>query len=160
MRIALEVAKCRYGKIQGNTWVDESFWCVFVPIPDGLRLINSETGLPMARIYCNRDMAGPLASALKNLVERGLAGEVETFDGCLMVRDVRGCPGSLSAHAYALAIDLDAKQNPLGGPVAFSPAFVKCFTDAGFDWGGDFKRKDPMHFSFAWEGRDQTGTPQ
>lgn len=160
MRISLPAAKQRYGQIKGTTWLDESYWCVFIPIPDGIKLINSVTGLPMARIYCNRDMAAALTLALENVVERGLAGDVETFDGCLMVRDVRGEPGALSAHAYALAIDLNAKENPLGGPVAFSREFVKCFTDAGFDWGGDFKRKDGMHLSFCWEGSDTAGTPQ
>lgn len=160
MRISLPAAKGRYGQIKGTTWLDESYWCVFIPIPDGIKLINSATSLPMARIYCNRDMAAALSKAFENVLERGLAGEVEMFDGCLMVRCVRGEPEQLSTHAYALAIDLNAKANPLGGPVTFSRDFVKCFTDAGFDWGGDFKRVDPMHFSMAWEGPSMEAHPQ
>lgn len=160
MRITLESAKKRYGQIVGTVWPDESIWCSFVTIPQGIRLVNSSSGIPMGRIYCNRDMASALVRALEKAVASGCANEIETFDGCLMVRDVRGEPGALSAHAYALAIDLNAKSNPLGGPIAFSPTLVKCFTDEGFDWGGSFKRKDGMHFSFCWEGKNLSENPQ
>jgi hypothetical protein len=34
-------------------------------------------------------------------------------------------------------------------PSKLSPGFVKCFTDNGFEWGGTWKRKDPMHFQLA-----------
>lgn len=160
MRISLESAKIRYGKIEGGEWADESIWCCFAVIPQGINLINSASGMRMSRVYCNRDMIAPLERAFEKAVERGFAHEIESFDGCLMIRDVRGDPGALSAHAYALAIDLNAKANPLGGPVAFSKELVKCFTDSGFDWGGYFKRKDGMHFSFCWEGPSTDGHPQ
>lgn len=160
MRITLEAAKKRYGEIESGIWPDEAVWCSFATIPQGVEINNSMTGAAMTRVYCNRDMITPLEQALANVVSRGLASELRTFDGCLMVRDVRGKPGQLSAHAYALAIDLNAKSNPLGGPVEFSKELVKCFTDAGFDWGGDFKRVDAMHFSFCWEGKDLSENPQ
>ena len=30
-----------------------------------------------------------------------------------------------------------------------SPQLVKCFTDANFDWGGNWKTPDGMHFQLA-----------
>jgi hypothetical protein len=52
----------------------------------------------------------------------------------------------LSTHAWALAIDVNAFENGLGKKPKLSAAFVKCFTDAGFVWGGTFARLDGMHF--------------
>lgn len=160
MRITLEAAKARYGPIVNQKWADEALWCGFVPLPEGISLVNSATNEPMTRIYCNRDMAAALTRALETVVERNLARELQFFDGCLMIRDVRGVPGALSAHAYALALDFNAHENPLGGPVKFSPAFLACFKDAGFDLGAEFHRVDGMHVSFCWEGHDTAGTPQ
>jgi hypothetical protein len=46
-----------------------------------------------------------------------------------------------------LAIDVIAFENGLGKEPKLSPGFVKCFTDAGFEWGGTWKsRPDGMHF--------------
>lgn len=113
--------------------------------------INTATGSPTRRIYCNTDVHKPLLEALEQVKERGLLHELKTFDGCFNIRRVRGSD-LVSTHAYGLAIDLNAKENPLGGHVSLSPEFVKCWTDAGWDWGGRFKRRDGMHFSYGWEG--------
>jgi hypothetical protein len=151
MRISLENACALYGGIVDGVWTRERDWCVFVPIPEGISLINRATGKLMTRIYCNKDMAAPLEAALHAVVAGGLAHELRYFDGCLMVRDVRGQPGKLSTHAYALAIDFNALEMPLGSGARFSKAFVACFMKHGFAYGGDFRRRDGMHFSFAWE---------
>jgi hypothetical protein len=55
----------------------------------------------------------------------------------------------MSLHSWGLAVDLNAFENGLGKEPKLSPGFVKCFTDAGFDWGGTWKRKDGMHFELA-----------
>lgn len=151
MRMTLEEAQKRYGPIYGQIWYDEADWGCFIPVPDRIMLVNTVTQFIMRRVYCNRDMAPALEAALLAIVAGSLQRELETFDGCKMVRDVRGEPGKPSTHSYALAIDLNAHKNPLGGKSTWSEAFVKCFTDQGFAWGGNFHRRDPMHFSFAWE---------
>lgn len=146
-----EYCRTRYGAIKDGLWENERLWCTLVLVPPEIRAvaINSITGQPFSKVYCNRDMARPLVRAFKNLVESGCFRELKTFDGCYAVRDVRGMPGHESAHAWALAVDFNAKENPLGGPVAFSPEFVKCFVKEGFTWGGNFHRVDGQHFSFA-----------
>lgn len=148
-------AVARYGRIHlaPPAWPDECKWMRMFRIPDDIAVlwINSATGDPTRRIYCNKDVHEPLNEALNNLRRRGLLHELDTFDGCFNIRRVRGSD-LVSTHAYGLAIDLNAKENPLGGHVSLSPEFVKCWTDAGWDWGGRFKRRDGMHFSYGWEG--------
>lgn len=116
--------------------------------------INVTTGWGMAtyRIYCNRDLVEPLRRALDNVRQAGLIKELKTFDECFSIRTTNHHLGHFSAHAYGLAIDINAAENPIGEPPRLSPAFVKCWTDAGFDWGGNFETPAGMHFSYAWEG--------
>jgi len=119
-----------------------------------------------AKIFCNKDLVAPLGAAFENLIQTNCITEVCTFDGCFNVRPIRGYEDEynsavtrgdleeavkfLSLHAWAIAVDFNAFENQLGTKGKFSPEFVKCFTDAGFDWGGHFRsRLDPMHFQLA-----------
>lgn len=98
------------------------------------------------KIYCNRDMVQPLLDALKNIKERGLEDQIKTYDGCFNIRNKRGST-TWSMHAWGLAVDINATWNKMGTKGTMTPEFVKCFTDAGFDWGGNWStRTDPMHF--------------
>lgn len=149
MLIDLAGAKSRYGIISDQgIWARQGVWCTSYIIPDGINLINS-LGSRQKHIYCNLDIVRPLDNALKNALNRGISAELKTFDGCLMIRSIRGEPGALSTHSYALAIDINASENKLGEEPTISPELVKCFTDEGFMWGGTFSRKDGMHFQFA-----------
>ncbi len=146
-----EECEKKYGPIVNGRWVDEAKHCTLVLVPPEIRkhAINTLTRQVFSKVYCNKDMARPLVRAFQNLIKAGLEKELKTFDGCYNVRDVRGHSGHLSAHSYALAIDLNAVDNPLGGPISFSAEFVECFTREGFTWGGNFHRVDGQHFSFA-----------
>lgn len=153
MRLSFQDAAERYGPIEELVWRDEALWCVFyeVPVEVAHTWVNSATGKPVTHIYINRDIVGNLHQAVQNIIARGLVSELKTFDGCFSIRDVRAEPGRPSTHSVACAIDLNASENRLGQEPKLSEEFVKCFKDAGFTWGGDFKRKDGMHFSLAWE---------
>lgn len=143
----------RYGAIVNGVWGEETQWCFLWNVPTAIaaQVVNSATGQPWTHVYVNRDMQPALAQALQNVLARNLLDQLHTFDGCFMIRDVRAQPGHPSCHSYALAIDLNASENPLGQVPSMSPELVKCFTDAGFTWGGTFRRQDGMHFSLAWE---------
>jgi hypothetical protein len=76
------------------------------------------------------------------------------FSGSFVLRQMRGLH-TISMHAYALAIDLDAPNNALGakaGHTFFTPdsIVVKCFEAENWQWGGRWKgRADFMHFQAA-----------
>jgi hypothetical protein len=107
-----------------------------------------EVGVIPKRLYCNKDMVAPLTQAFKNLIATGFVKELKTWDGCFNIRKMRGLT-SMSLHSWGIAIDVNAAWNGLGKTPVLSAGFVKCFTDAGFDWGGTWTRKDGMHFQLA-----------
>jgi hypothetical protein len=107
-----------------------------------------EIGVIPKRLYCNKDIISPLSIAFKNLIDRGFVGELKTFDGCFNIRKKRGL-NSMSLHSWGIAIDVNAFENQLNQTPKLSVGFVKCFTDAGFEWGGLWTRKDGMHFQLA-----------
>lgn len=124
-----------------------------------------EIGVIPKRIYCNKDIIAPLTQAFRNLISRGYVRELKTWDGCYNFRPMRGYEqryevamrageqslaiSYLSIHSWGGAIDVNAFENGLNQVPKLSAGFVKCFTDAAFDWGGNFKRKDGMHFQLS-----------
>jgi hypothetical protein len=124
-----------------------------------------EIGVIPKRIYCNKDLIAPLEQAFRNLIATGAVKELKTWDGCYNYRPIRGYEKKyeaamkagnlqlaiiyLSIHSWAMAIDVNAFENGLGKEPKLSKKFVKCFTDAGFEWGGNWSRKDGMHFQVA-----------
>jgi hypothetical protein len=153
MIISFEDAQKRYGEIINLHWANEAKWMVIAQVPDVLSnlWINSATGQPTRHVYINKDAKDPLLAALQNIINAQLEHELKTFDGCFNIRDVRGVPGKPSWHSYGLAIDVNAKDNVLGQTPKLSPEFIKCWTDAGWTWGGNFGRKDGMHFQVVLE---------
>jgi hypothetical protein len=91
------------------------------------------------------DACGQDASRIK-------AARADMFSGDWVIRQMRGLAAT-SMHAYALAVDFDAQDNPLGSAHAFfteSSPVVRSFEKHGWVWGGRWKtRPDHMHFQFA-----------
>lgn len=143
----------KYGPVNvaAKKWANEAKFMCLVPVPESIRqhMTNSSTKKPANSIYINADIAPALIQAFKLVEERGLQDELYTFDGCLNVRLVRGSGSDLSTHSYGLAIDINAIGNGLGEAPMINRDLVKCFTDAGWTWGGTFSRKDGMHFQIA-----------
>lgn len=104
-----------------------------------------EMGVIPKKLYCNKRMVLPLTNAFKNIINRGLIGQLKTWDGCFNIRKKRGA-GSPSLHSWGLAIDINAAWNGFGKVPTMSKELVACFTDAGFDWGGVWGKPDGMHF--------------
>lgn len=148
----------KYGAIDfaSKHWPNQSKFMGMLEIPDGWfphwTVLDSK--LVVKHIYLNLDAHQPLLAALKSVHGSGLGEELRTFNGAFNIRSVRGS-SSFSLHSYGLAIDIAAKWNPMQIilKTSFSPDFVRCFTNNGFFWGGNFHgRRDPMHFSFGISG--------
>lgn len=126
-----------------NTRADEGKYMTMWDVPAHL-----EVGVIPKRLYCNRVMIDPLTKAFTNIIDRGLITQLKTWDGCFNIRKKRGA-SSQSLHAWGIAIDINAAWNGFGKKPTMSSELVKCFTDAGFDWGGVWSRPDGMHFQLA-----------
>lgn len=98
-----------------------------------------------SKIYLNRDLRPLLEEAFTNLISRGLLDELKSFDGCFCIRQMRGSK-SMSLHSWGVAVDVNAATNQMGKTPTLSKEFVACFTDAGLEWGGNWKTPDGMHF--------------
>lgn len=97
-------------------------------------------------IYCNYDMHQPLIKALMWLKKEDVIKEIKTYDGCFNIRKMRNA-NAYSLHSWAIAIDLNAFDNPMYSKGKWSKTFIDCMIEAGFDYGGNWiKRTDPMHF--------------
>lgn len=112
--------------------------------------VKDYTGEPWShRIYCNYILHDPLRKAFQNLIDSNVFHELKTYDGCFNIRQMSG-GGGLSVHSWGMAVDLNAATNPYGGNTSLSDVFVRCFADAGFEWGGLWRTKDGMHFQLCW----------
>lgn len=102
----------------------------------------------LGAVTCNRRLLSPLRRALRTLERRELSSVVDRADyaGCFAPRRIPGS-GSLSLHAWGLAIDINAAANPRLGDSRQDGRLVRAMEDAGFTWGGRWPTvPDPMHF--------------
>jgi len=106
------------------------------------------------KLRCAEKVAPLLINFAKDfneLIERLEGG---TFDDwSYAYRDVRGVVGKLSNHASGTAIDLNAAKHPLGKVGTFEASKVPMIRALakkyGLTWGGDWTRKDEMHFEIS-----------
>jgi len=108
-----------------------------------------EIGVIPKKIYCHKLLIDPLTRAFGNLIVQGYVKELKTWDGCFNIRKQKGDTKKPSIHSWALCIDVNAAWNGYNKPPTLSKGFVRCFTDAGFDWGGTWQKPDGMHFQLS-----------
>jgi hypothetical protein len=88
--------------------------------------------------------------------DAGVLGDVKTWNGSYSARLVRGTKlGTLSAHAWGSAFDINAKWNPLGAPgpkegeEGSVRRLIPIAAKLGWCCGASFSRADFMHFELA-----------
>lgn len=121
----------------------QNSWLTIWDIPTEL-----EVGIIPKKLWCNKDLIVPLSDAIKNIISRNLVSQLKTWDGCVNIRKKRG-GSTYSLHSWGIAVDINAFENGFGAVPKMTPDLVKCFTDAGFDWGGSWKKPDGMHFQLS-----------
>lgn len=107
--------------------------------------LDYEIGVLPKKLYCNRDLIAPLAHAFELLIDENLVGLIKTWDGCFNIRNSKA-GREFSLHSWALAIDINAAWNQFNRVPTMDKRIVQCFKRAGFDWGGEWRRPDGMHF--------------
>ena len=126
---------------------------------DSMAHVRTFDGKPFTSIYGHHLLAEPLKMALRLVCERNLAEELKTYDGCFNIRAMKSS-GSLSVHSWGLALDFNQATNPFQNEYSrtwpdlvtdFSDEFIRCFLEAGFEWGGLWTSiHDAMHFQLPW----------
>lgn len=151
----------KYGPIDyaSRRWPDRDKHMGMLEVPAGWfpNWYVLDTKIPVRHIYINKDAHAPLLHALQSVHALKLGDQLRTFNGAFNIRAVRG-GAAFSMHSYGLAIDIAAKWNPMQWVkhpwqmrTSFTPEFVRCFTEQGWYWGGNWKsKKDPMHFSLGF----------
>ena len=106
----------------------------------------------LGSVTCNRRIVRDLRAAMRAVQRRGLGRLVDRGDyaGCYAPRRIPSS-GSLSLHAYGLAVDLNASTNGQYRDGDQDPRLVRIMERHGFTWGGRWPTApDPMHFE--WQG--------
>ena len=114
------------------------------------RNIVARRVLLLGGVTCNRAMLPALRAALADVERRGLGRLVDRGDyaGCYAPRRIPNS-GSLSLHAYGLAVDINASTNGQYSDGDQDPRLVRVMERHGFTWGGRWPTApDPMHFEF------------
>lgn len=97
--------------------------------------------------------AGPqLQAAWKAVKDHGLMSRVLFWDGSFVPRMIRGSTTKPSEHTFGCAFDINARWNglnvtpPPAGQLGSVRELVPIFESFGFFWGGNWPRRDGMHF--------------
>jgi hypothetical protein len=126
------------------------FWearMVKVEMPEMLPLgWRPDVRVRSARV--NQAIAAEAQGVLRMLHGAGLWTKLVSYDGGYAWRPQRGS-SKLSMHGFGGALDFNANTNQLGSKGDMDPGVVQIFEDNGWEWGGRWKRPDPMHFQFA-----------
>ncbi len=106
----------------------------------------------LGTVTCHRVLIPQLRGALRELVDRGLAGAIDAsdFGGCYVPRFIGRDPSrGLSLHTWGIAVDLNVATNQVGSRGQIDRRVVAVFARWGFNWGGAWRVPDPMHFELA-----------
>src|SRR5215218_8348968 len=115
----------------------------------------------LGNVTCHRRMIAPLRRALSEVVRRRLSRLIDPGDyaGCYAPRRIPAS-GTLSLHAWGLALDVNASRNPQGSPPNQDRRLVRIMERHGFSWGGRWPTlPDGMHLGFHGNGPPQTDEP-
>jgi hypothetical protein len=100
-------------------------------------------------------MVRPALDSLQTIMDRLHEDEPQIYAalgtaGALCARHVRGAPGTVSSHAWGMAIDLTLTgQLDRMGDASTQFGLVvlaEYFNEAGWFWGAGYGREDSMHF--------------
>lgn len=138
---------CNEEGIPSIFWEEDILTTIALPAPLPLSYNKAKD---VSNIRCHKKIAGFLLSALNEIYQdKEVWDTINDYGGCYNFRSQRKSK-TLSAHCWAIAIDLDVGDNPFSATPKVHPKVVDIFNNHGFIWGGLFPkgRIDGMHFEF------------
>jgi D-alanyl-D-alanine carboxypeptidase len=118
------------------------------------------------RAWCHRAVIDDIQAALTEVAAAGLSfaidlGNTNTYGGCWNPRYARvsGSIGSVSRHAWGMALDMNTVANAQGRAPQMDCRVVRIFRRHNFAWGGNFLVPDGMHFEWVGEPRNSIEYP-
>ena len=116
--------------------------------------IRTRTITQLGPVECNKAILPDLEAAMKEVTADKLGSLIDTADfqyegGCFAPRVARlSDGGSVSAHSWGIAVDINVKNNPLGAKPHQDTRLVAIMSKHGFTWGGHWLRPDGAHFEW------------
>lgn len=118
------------------------------------------------RASCHLAVIDDIQAALTEVAAAGLSfaidlGNTNTYGGCWNPRYARisGSIGSVSRHAWGMALDMNTVTNAQGRTPQMDCRVVRIFRKHNFAWGGNFLVPDGMHFEWVGEPRNTISYP-
>lgn len=109
-------------------------------------------------LWVRREVARLFQGFIDEIVATGYRIDLGTIDDWGYAnRDIRGRPGVKSNHSWGLAVDLNARTNPMGTALKTDmPRWVVDVAEKwGLLWGGSYNsRPDAMHFEYVGRPED------
>ena len=115
------------------------------------RNIRRATLPVLGEVVCHRSLIPQLRAAMTEVVARDLGYTIqpEQYAGCFGARFISAGPRHrLSHHAWGIAVDINASENPTGIRPNLDRRLVNVMREHGFTWGGDWLVPDGMHFEW------------
>jgi hypothetical protein len=130
---------------QDPAWVRDHLVDVEVPI--------------LGTVRCHRSIVAQLKGALTELADRDLGHLVDPaqYAGCHEARLIDE-DAAVSRHAWGIAVDLNADDNPTGDASVQDPRLIDTFARWGFASGEFWLVPDAMHFEYV--GGPEPATPK
>lgn len=99
------------------------------------------------RATVRKEVATIVRQALNETAEHMRLDQTQT--GAFNCRKIARSASSPSNHSWGLAIDINWRDNPVGGPHHMPPEVVDIWRRYGWTWGGLWESfRDYMHFEF------------
>jgi hypothetical protein len=123
--------------------------------PNWIEANTTNASIPLLGVVrCHKAIIPQLKGAFDEIVRAGLSGLVRRgdFAGCFAPRFLSSDQqGGISHHAWGVAFDINASQNPLGAKPRLDRRLVEIIERWGFTWGGRWLIPDGMHFEYLTE---------